>query len=149
MPMGIRDVVGHLVSEITLPVAKLMGGMVKSRFRINKFIAGDACRKGDVLTNNWSMLSGLWCRRAGTILGLSSMLMLKGIVIHAFDIRNPVHRPRSSGRSHGPRRFGLVVQSGPVGHKLFSDLRVTASDVEWSCGHGNEVNRAIEGSFLP
>ena len=64
----IRDVVGHLVSEITLPVAKLMGGMVKSRFRINKFIAGDACRKGDVLTNNWSMLSGLWCRRAGTIL---------------------------------------------------------------------------------
>lgn len=35
-----------------------------------------------------------------------------------------------------------------VGHKLFSHLRVTATDAERSCGHGDEVNGPIEGFVL-
>jgi hypothetical protein len=35
-----------------------------------------------------------------------------------------------------------------VGHKLFADLRVTATDADWSSGEGKEVNGPIEGFVL-
>ena len=44
----VRDVVGHLISETTMSIPKLMVGTVGSGLRINKFISADACRKGSL-----------------------------------------------------------------------------------------------------
>ena len=35
-----------------------------------------------------------------------------------------------------------------VGHKLYADLRVSATDADWSSGGGMEVNGSIEGLVL-
>ncbi len=35
-----------------------------------------------------------------------------------------------------------------VGHKLFADVRVTATDSDWSSGEGKKVNGPIEGFVL-
>jgi hypothetical protein len=43
---------------------------------------------------------------------------------------------------------GLLSSRYFVGHKLFADLRVTATDTDWSSGEGKEVNGPIEGFVL-
>ena len=65
----VRDVVGHLVSETTMSIPRLIVGTVGSGFRINKFIATDARRKGSWTEAELSMLSGLWCPHVPTCLG--------------------------------------------------------------------------------
>jgi uncharacterized protein (TIGR03083 family) len=145
----IRDVVGHLVSETTMTIPKLVRGTVKSGFQINKFIASDACRKGDLPDEELVDAFRTVVPTRTHLPGLSSMSMLEGIVIHSLDIRKPLHRDHAV-----PEGRMVLVASDLlssrffVGHKLFSDLRVTATDAEWSCGHSDEVNGTIEGFVL-
>jgi uncharacterized protein (TIGR03083 family) len=42
----VRDVVGHMVSETRMTVGQVAWGLVASGFRINRFIAKDARRRG-------------------------------------------------------------------------------------------------------
>jgi uncharacterized protein (TIGR03083 family) len=88
----IRDVVGHLISETTMSVSKLVLGTLNSGFQINRFISRDARRRGDLPDEE---LIGAFRNMVPSrehLPGLSSMSMLEGIVIHSLDIRNPLHR---------------------------------------------------------
>ena len=42
----VRDVVGHMVSETTMTIPKVLAGWLTSGFRINRFIADDARHYG-------------------------------------------------------------------------------------------------------
>ena len=44
----VRDVVGHMVSETTMTVPKVLKGLITSGFRINRFIATDARQRGSL-----------------------------------------------------------------------------------------------------
>lgn len=145
----VRDVVGHMVSETQMSVARLTLGMIASGFRINRYIAKDAQRRGgatvpDLLNDYRAMLS---TRRH--LPGLSSLSMVEDIVVHQLDIRRPLDRDRSV-----PERRMIVVASDLQanrffpGAKLFQDLRVTANDADWSAGDGPEVAGPIEALVL-
>ena len=144
-----RDVVGHLVSETTLSIPKLVTGTVRSGFRINKFIATDARRNGGLTDSELVDAFRTAVPTRTHLPGLSPMSMLEGIVIHSLDIRHPLRRDNQI-----PESRMLLVASDLlssryfVGHKLFADLRVTATDADWSSGEGKEVNGPIEGFVL-
>jgi uncharacterized protein (TIGR03083 family) len=145
----VRDVVGHMVSETTMTIPKVVGGMVRSGFRINRFIAEDARRQGCLAD---SELVDAFRNAAPTrthLPGLSSMSMLEDIVIHSLDIRRPLLRDRAVPAG----RMVLVIQDlwanrFFVGHKLFADLRVAATDADWSAGEGAAVTGPIEELVL-
>jgi uncharacterized protein (TIGR03083 family) len=145
----VRDVVGHLVSETTMSIPKLMKGTVRSGFRINKFIAADARRKGGSTDAELVDAFRAAVPTRTHLPGLSSMSMLEGIVIHSLDIRNPLHRAHPVPESRMVLvASGLLSSRYFVGHKLFADLRVTATDADWSTGEGKEIIGPIEGFVL-
>jgi hypothetical protein len=77
------------------------------------------------------------------------MSMLEGIVIHSLDIRRPLHRAHPVPESRMVFVASDLLSSRYfVGHKLFANLRVTATDTDWSSGEGKEVNGPIEGFVL-
>jgi uncharacterized protein (TIGR03083 family) len=145
----VRDVVGHMVSETTMTIPKIVGGLVRSGFRINKFIADDARRNGCLAD---SVLVDAFRTAVPTcthLYGLSSMSMLEDIVVHSLDIRRPLHRDHAVPE----RRMALVASDlwssrFFVAHRLFADLQVTATDAEWSAGEGAAVTGPIAGLVL-
>jgi uncharacterized protein (TIGR03083 family) len=73
----VRDVVGHLVSETTMSIPKLVKGAVRSGFRINKFIATDARRKGGLTDSELVDAFRTAVPTRTHLPGLSSMSMLE------------------------------------------------------------------------
>jgi hypothetical protein len=132
-----------------MSIPRLVRGTVRSGFRINKFIATDARRKGGL---TYAELVDAFRTAVPTrthLPGLSSMSMLEGIVIHSLDIRLPLHRAHLVPESRMVLVASDLLSSRYfVGHKLFADLRVTATDTDWSSGEGKEVNGPIEGFVL-
>ena len=145
----VRDVVGHMVSETTLTISKVLKGMITSGFRINRFIATDARQRGSLRIPE--LVEGF---RAAVptrthLPGLSSLSMLEDIVIHSLDIRRPLLQNYAVPEG----RLVLVAQDlwGSrffSGHKLFRNLQVTATDADWSAGRGPAVTGPIEGLVL-
>lgn len=145
----VRDVVGHMVSETTLTISKVLKGMITSGFRINRFIATDARQRGSLPIPE--LVEGF---RAAVptrthLPGLSSLSMLEDIVIHSLDIRRPLLQNYAVPEG----RLVLVAQDlwGSrffSGHKLFRNLQVTATDEDWSAGRGPAVTGPIEGLVL-
>ena len=145
----VRDVVGHLVSETTMSIPKLIVGTVGSGLRINKFIASDARRKGGSTDRELIDAFRAVVPTRTHLPGLSSMSMLEGIVIHSLDIRKPLHRDHTIPESRMVLVASDLLSSRFfVGQKLFADLRVIATDADWSSGEGKEVNGPIEGFVL-
>jgi uncharacterized protein (TIGR03083 family) len=145
----VRDVVGHMVSETTMSIPKLVAGTVRSGCRINKFIATDARRKGGLTDSELVDAFRTAVPTRTHLPGLSSMSMLEDIVIHSLDIRRPLLRHHTVPES----RMVLVASDlwssrFFVGHKLIADLRVRATDADWAAGEGNEVSGPIEGLVL-
>jgi uncharacterized protein (TIGR03083 family) len=145
----VRDVVGHMVSETTLTIPKVARGLVRSGFRINNFIATDARRKGCLSDPELVDAFRTAVPTRTHLPGLSSMSMLEDIVIHSLDIRRPLLRDHAVPEG----RMVLVVADlwssrFFVGHRLFADLRVMATDADWSAGEGAAVTGPIEGLVL-
>jgi len=145
----VRDVVGHMVSETTLTVPKVVTGLLTSGFRINRFISADARRRGDLPVPELLESFRVAVPTRTHLPGLTSRSMLVDVVVHSLDIRTPLRRSRSAPG----RRLVLVAQdlwsSGFFpGKKLVHDLRVTATDAEWSAGDGPTVSGPIEGLVL-
>ena len=145
----VRDVVGHMVSETRMTVAQAAWGVITSGFRINRYIAKDAQRRGaapvaKLLEDFRSVIL------ARTHLpGLSSLSMLEDIVIHQMDIRRPLHQDRCvpEGRMI-PVASELWTNRFFPGPKLFQNLQATATDAAWSAGDGPDVAGPIEALVL-
>ncbi len=145
----VRDVVGHMVSETTMTIPKVLRGMVSSGFRINQFIATDARRNGCLAVPDLVEAFRTAVPTRTHLPGLSSMSMLEDIVIHSLDIRRPLLRNHASPESRMVRvAADLWASHFFVGHKLFGDLRVMATDADWSAGDGPVVTGPIEGLVL-
>jgi uncharacterized protein (TIGR03083 family) len=145
----VRDVVGHMISETTMTVPSVLAGAICTGFRVNRFIAKDARRRG---TGAIPLLLEQFRVAVPTqthLRGLSSLSMLEDIVIHSLDIR----RPLNIGRTIPESRIVLVVADLRTsrffpGHKLFAGLRVEATDADWAAGEGPTVSGPIEDLAL-
>jgi uncharacterized protein (TIGR03083 family) len=145
----IRDVVGHMVSETRMTVAQAGWGFITSGFRINRYIAKDAQRRGA------APVAKLLEDFRGAVLvrthlpGLSSLSMLEDIVIHQLDIRRPLEQDRCipDGRMI-PVAGDLWTNRFFPGPKLFQGIRAIATDADWSAGKGVDVTGPIEALVL-
>jgi uncharacterized protein (TIGR03083 family) len=145
----VRDVVGHMVSETHMTVARAARGFIASGFRINRYIAKDARQRGA------APVAKLLADFRGVVLarthlpGLSSLSMLDDIVIHQMDIRRPLmqHRDIPNGRMI-PVAGDLWTNRFFPGPKLFQGIRAIATDADWSAGDGLDVTGPIEALVL-
>jgi uncharacterized protein (TIGR03083 family) len=145
----VRDVVGHMVSETRMTVAQAAWGLITSGFRINRYIAEDARRRGAApATKILEDFRGMVLARTH-LPGLSSLSMLEDIVIHQMDICRPLEQHRSipNGR--------MILVAGDLwtnrffpGPKLFQGIRAIATDADWSAGDGLDVTGPIEALVL-
>lgn len=145
----VRDVVGHMVSETQMTVTRAAWGFITSGFRINRYIAKDAQRRGTAPTAELlEDFRGVVHARTH-LLGLTSLSMLEDIVIHQLDIRRPLERHRDI-----PNKRLIAVASDLStnrffpGPKLLQGIRATATDTDWSAGNGVDVTGPIEALTL-
>jgi uncharacterized protein (TIGR03083 family) len=145
----VRDVVGHMVSETTMTLPKVVKGMVKSGFRINRFLAADACERGCCSIPDLVEDFRIAMPTRTHLRGLSSLSMLEDIIIHSLDIRRPLRRAHAvSARRMNSVATDLWASHFFPGHKLFRDLRVMAIDSDWCAGDGPIVTGPIESLVL-
>jgi uncharacterized protein (TIGR03083 family) len=145
----VRDVVGHMVSETRMTVAQAGWGIITSGFRINRYIARDAQRRGAApIARLLEDFRAVVLARTH-LPGLSSLSMLEDIVIHQIDIRRPLEKGRCvpSGRMI-PVAGELWTNRFFPGSKLFQGIRAIATDADWSAGEGLDVAGPIEALVL-
>ena len=145
----VRDVVGHMVSETCMTIARAAWGFMTSGFRINRYIANDARQRGAApVASLLEDFRGMVLARTH-LPGLSSLSMLEDIVIHQMDICRPLGQNRRipNGR--------MISVAGDLwnnhffpGPKLFEGIRAVATDAEWSAGDGQDVTGPIEAGVL-
>ena len=145
----VRDVVGHMVSETTMTIPKVIRGMMSAGWRINRYIAADGRRRGSMPVAELLEDFRSAVPTRSHLPGLSSLSMLEDIVIHSLDIRRPLlrHRAVPEGR--------MVVVAADLwsshffpGHKLFANMQVAATDAAWSAGDGPEILGPIQDLVL-
>jgi uncharacterized protein (TIGR03083 family) len=145
----VRDVVGHMVSETTMTLPKVVKGMVKSGFRINRFLAADACERGCRSISDLLEAYRVAVPTRTHLSGLSPLSMLEDIIIHSLDIRRPLRREHAiPARRMSSVATDLWASHFFPGHRLFRDLRVMAIDSDWSVGDGPVVTGPIESLVL-
>ncbi len=145
----VRDVVGHMVSETEMTIAQAAWGFSTTGFRINRYIAKDAQKRGE------APVAKLLEDYRGVVLarthlpGLTSLSMLVDIVIHQMDIGRPLERHRDipTGRLI-PVAGDLWTNRFFPGPKLFQGIRAIATDADWSAGDGVDVTGPIEALVL-
>ena len=145
----VRDVVGHMVSETQMTVAQAGWGLIRSGFRINRYLAKDAQQRGaaSVAKLLEDFRAAVLCRTH--LPGLSSLSMLEDIVIHQMDIRRPLERPRHIPDERMiPVAQDLWTNRFFPGAKLFRGIQAIATDADWSAGDGLVVTGSIEALVL-
>jgi uncharacterized protein (TIGR03083 family) len=145
----VRDVVGHMASETTMTIPKVLKGVVASGLRINRFIERDARGRGSLSIPDLVEAFRAAVPTQTHLPGLSSMSMLEDIIVHSLDIRRPLRRTHTvpNGRMNRVATDLWASRFFP-GHKLFRDLRIVAIDSEWCSGDGPVVAGPIETLVL-
>jgi len=145
----VRDVVGHMVSETHMTVAQAARGFITSGFRINRYISKDARQRGAApVAKLLEDFQGVVLARTH-LPGLSSLSMLEDIVIHQMDIREPLDRYRAIPTERMTAvAADLSTNRLFPGSKLLQDIRVTATDADWSAGDGLDVTGPIQALVL-
>jgi uncharacterized protein (TIGR03083 family) len=147
----VRDVVGHLV-EGTNPTSlgRIMFGIAKHRFSVNKMIASDAKALGAKPTAE--IVTQLRANVGARVLPplTKPIAMLADTLIHHQDIRRPLEKPRKIPTD----RLVLVLdqmapQSAVVGNKRrIKGLTLVAIDMDWRHGTGPEVRGMGEALLM-
>ena len=146
----VRDVVGHLVTILDIPVGRFLWRSFRARSYDN-YAADVACEYGSQdpgqLLANYRQLADK--RIAPPIVG--PIAPLTDVLIHTRDIERPLGIPATLHPEGlraaldyccGGRAFGFVPG------KRTKDLRFEATDMNWSAGDGAQVSGTAEAILL-
>jgi uncharacterized protein (TIGR03083 family) len=146
----VQDVAAHLAWAPVVSMAEATTALVRSRFRLNRFIADSARRWSDRGTE--AILAQLRSTAVSGAkpMGVPDLAALGDAVVHGLDIRRPLHDSR---RVPAPAlrqvvafftgagaRWPLTIPVGGSVHRRIAGLRLVADDLDWSHGHGPEVH---------
>lgn len=151
----VRDVYGHMCLGHTYPLPKLLLGVARAGFDIDKGSAEESVAWASDRTT---------AEITDTIDHVATDHVRKGIarfipdsdgyvdhVIHELDVRRPLVRPRplADGRMVAALDAMTMKQGGGTKpKKRMAGLSFTATDVEWSNGEGPEVRGTGEALLL-
>jgi len=153
----VQDVAAHLAAASSASAASVLGGFVRTGFRLNKSNADSARR--------WSqrgaeaILEQLRENAANDAkpLGVPPLAPLADTMVHGLDIRRPL------GKAGAPQTLeafvpvaewtaalrwpGTVLIGGSVRDRI-EGVRLVADDLEWSYGDGPEAHGSAETMLL-
>ena len=137
---SVRVTAGHIVTGAEQTTKRFLTQMAANGFRFNRMMDVDAKRKGALPTDE--IVARLRARLSTTNRPPAPVATMLGeIVVHSDDIRRPLGLPGEVD----PEVVIACLEmykgaSFPMGTKTRIDgLRLTATDVDWSCGTGPEV----------
>lgn len=146
----VRDVVGHLIGATQSSVPGVLVGMLSKGFRINRFLADDAIRRGSATPADLleQFREAVPSRRLPP--GVKPVLELVDTVVHQQDVRRPLGTPREIP----PDRLRTVADAvkglrfGLGAKQRIRGLRLEAIDADWSTGDGPEVAGPLEALVM-
>lgn len=152
----VQDVAAHLAWTPVLPLLEGGLGMLRSRLRLNAFIADSAvrwARRGPAAILD--QLRATAAQGAGPT-GMPPAAVLTDAAVHALDIRRPLqaHRPVppeafvAVADFNARLRWPLTIPTGGGNRSRLEGVRLVASDVDWFHGHGLEVRAPAETVLL-
>jgi uncharacterized protein (TIGR03083 family) len=137
----VRDVVAHLIlGSSKIKYGKVAVDFVKSRFNLHRMLAAAAIELGREPPED--LLKQLREHAASETRPPMTKAedMLADTLIHAQDIRRPLHKPRAIPAERVITVLETMKNVTFLGSKKrIAGLQLVASDVEWSTGDGPEV----------
>jgi len=137
----VRLAAAHVVAGAEQTPPRFFAGMARGGFQFNKMIDRDAHRLG--LLEPDDLVARLRARTTTTNRPPAPvMAMLGEVVAHGEDIRRPLGLKGAAGEQATAACLRMYqAATFPVGgKKRIRGLRLTATDVDWSCGDGPEVS---------
>lgn len=144
---SVKDVVAHVISYEELG----FGGLVR------RFAKGFVVRANQVGVNEFAALSpgqlldhlNQHLDPSGLTAGFGGMIALVDGTVHHQDIRRALDRPRSIPADRLLRVLELVPGNPRLGAgRRIRGLRLRATDVDWTHGHGPEVTGTGEALLM-
>lgn len=150
----IRDVVAHTILPERFSGLRGFIGLARAGFSLRRYVHNDAVTRGsaplDALIGSYRDAIG----RRTTPPGRTPQHLLDDLFIHTQDVRRPLalHAPPVS-LSHDPGALTAIAQAvatdGGLGApKRIAGLRLTATDIHWITGDGDEVTGPAEALIL-
>jgi len=152
----VQDVAAHLAWAPALPMLEGAAGLARSGFRVNKMIADSAVRWSQRGTP--AILDQLRANAASGAkpVGMPHIAALADAVVHALDIRRPLHQHRPIPQAaYAPTadffagsRWPLTIPVGGNVRRRIDGLALVAEDGGWSRGQGPEVRGSATALLL-
>jgi uncharacterized protein (TIGR03083 family) len=147
----VRDVVGHLVEGANkIAMGKMMGGMLKSGFNMNKMLAAMGIEEGKHSPEE--LLKAM--REAVSMRNTPPMTkpedVLADSVIHTQDIRRALGAPGTVPEERVRAALDRTKNMGSIlgNKKRVAGLKLVATDMEWTYGDGPEVRGTGEALLM-
>ena len=139
-PWTPRQLVAHLTSMNSQTRWNFLKGLVANRFDFDAFL-GEDMRRFDVGSNADILAAFERTVAEARPSPLPKIVPPTESMIHADDIRRATGRPRNVDPQHVRPFLEPYMKSRPPvrGKKRVHDLRLRATDVEWSAGSGPEI----------
>jgi uncharacterized protein (TIGR03083 family) len=147
---NVKDVVAHMISYEELGTLGLLkrfakGGIVRAnrvnQVGVDEFAALSPQQLLEFLRNH--------LQPRGLTAGFGGMIALVDGTIHHQDIRRSLSRPRSVPADRLERVLGLVPGNPRLGAgRRIRGLRLRATDIDWTHGHGPEVTGPGEALLM-
>jgi len=147
----VRDVAGHLIEgSYKVPMTKLVSGMLKYRFNINRMLSELAIENGkrppEELLKEMHDVVPLRNTPGPT----SVEDVLSDWVVHTQDIRRSLGSPGTIPEDRLRGSLDRMKTSGPpLGNKKrIAGLKLVATDMDWTYGNGPEVRGTGEALLM-
>jgi len=150
----VRDVVAHTILPERFTGAGGLVGLARAGFSLQRSIHTDAVRRGSAPLENLIAAYRAGIDRRTVPPRREPQHLLDDLFIHAQDVRRPLGILCASGSpSCDPELLTAVAQkvsTDPVlgAPSRIKGLRLTATDVDWGVGDGEEVTGAAEALIL-
>jgi len=145
----VRDVVTHVLSYEGLGPRELASRFAAGFFLVDRVNAVGLRANADRTPAQLVELLRAHLTPSGLTAGMGGAIALTDGLIHQQDIRRPLGRPRAIPADRLVPAFRTAL-FGPVlrGVLRVRDVRLVASDIDWSFGRGPEVSGTAEALLL-
>ncbi len=147
----VRDVVGHLVEGANkIPMGKMVGGMLKSGFNLNKMLAATALEEGKRSPEELLKAMRATVSMRNTPPMTFFFYFLAYTVIYTQDIRRALDAPGTLPEERVRAALDSAKNAGSIvgSKKRVAGLKLVATDMEWTYGDGPEVRGTGEALLL-
>ncbi len=145
----VRDVVAHLFSYEDLGVAGLIGRFLRGGLRPDRVNAIGVAAYAHHSTDDLLALVNDHLQPRGLTAGFGGRIALVDGLIHHQDIRRPLGLPRDIPADRMLHALPFACTAPTIGAaKRIRGLTLTATDLDWTTGHGPAVEGPAEALLM-